>query len=424
MVVSILIGSQWGDEGKGKIIDLVAENYNYIIRFNGGNNAGHTIKVEDKKFGLHLIPSGIFYPDKFKVIGNGVVIDPDVLLKEIKEVESAGYSLKKLIISDKAHIILPWNKELDGISVAKSIGTTKRGIGPTYSDKASRNTAIRIIDLFNEKRLKEKLKEISELKEKTISIYGKSSKFNVDDIFSNLIKFREEIKDKVKNTSYLINKAIDNNEDVLFEGAQGSLLDVDHGTYPYVTSSNVISGSACTGAGVPPTKINKVIGIVKAYTTRVGTGPFPTELENEEGELLRKQGNELGTTTGRPRRCGWLDLVVLKYTTMLNGMTELAVTKIDVLDGFEEIKVCISYELDGKEISQVPSDANDLERVKPIYKSFKGWGNLPKEEWEKIKQTKQFPKGMKEYLDFISTFLGVKISILSFGPKRSETIEF
>ncbi|MDD5023363.1 MAG: adenylosuccinate synthase [Candidatus ainarchaeum sp.] len=422
MVTSILVGMQWGDEGKGKIIDLIAEKYDYIIRFNGGNNAGHTIKVGDKKFGLHLIPSGIFYPEKNKIIGNGVVIDPEVLLKEIKEIEQAGYSLKNLFISDRAHIILPWHKELDGVSVAASIGTTKRGIGPSYSDKCSRNTAIRIVDLFDENKLKEQLEIISKLKEKTIGIYEKSSQFNTKEIFNNLIDFRKKIESKIKNTSYLINEAINSGKNVLLEGAQGSLLDIDHGTFPYVTSSNVISGAACTGAGIPPTKINRIIGITKAYTTRVGTGPFPTELNNKEGELLREKGNEFGTTTGRPRRCGWLDLVVLKYTCMLNGATELVITKIDVLDGFEEIKVCTHYEIDGKQIDRFISSG--LEKVTPVYKTFKGWGNLSKEDWEKIKESKKLPKEMNDYLKFIEKETKTKISMLSFGPEREETIIF
>jgi len=420
MTVTVVVGMQWGDEAKGKLVDILAKDYDYIVRFNGGNNAGHTIKVGDKKFGLHLIPSGIFHEDKIKVIANGVIIDPEVLLNEINKVESAGYSLKNLFISNRAHIILPWHKDLDGVSVAKSIGTTKRGIGPTYADKASRNTAVRIVDLFDESKLKKHLENISNLKLKTIAIYGKTSEFNTEEIFNNLINFRKQIENKVKNTSYLLNDAINSGGSVLLEGAQGSLLDIDHGTFPYVTSSNVISGAACTGTGIPPNKIDKIIGITKAYTTRVGTGPFPTELENEEGELLRKQGNEFGTTTGRPRRCGWLDLVVLKYTCMLNGVTELVVTKIDVLNGFEEIKVCTHYEIYGKKIDRFISSG--LEKVKPIYKSFKGWKELNEKDWEEIKKSKKLPKEMEEYLNFISKELNVKINTLSFGPERDQTL--
>lgn len=422
MTTTVVVGCQWGDEGKGKIIDLLAENYDYIVRYNGGNNAGHTIKVGDKKFGLHLIPSGIFHPEKYKVIGNGVVIDPEVLLKEIKEVEDAGYSLKNLIISDRAHLILPWHKELDGASVAKSIGTTKRGIGPTYSDKTSRNTAIRIIDLFDEEKLKQKLEEIARLKEKILSVYRTDIDFSEQDIFDELKQFREKILPYIKNTSYLLNEAIDSGKGVLLEGAQGALLDIDHGTYPYVTSSNVISGSACTGAGVPPKRIDKIIGISKAYTTRVGAGPFPTELEDETGDKLRKQGNEFGTTTGRPRRCGWLDLLVLKYTCMLNGVTELVLTKVDVLEEFEELKVCTSYELNGKKTDKFPSSIKDLETVKPIYESLKGWEKLTQDDWKKIKQSKELPKEIQDYINFISKYLGVKISTVSFGPERDETL--
>ena len=409
MTVTVIIGMQWGDEGKGKIIDLLAKDYDYIVRFNGGDNAGHTIKVKDRKFGLHLIPSAVFYPEKFKVIGNAVVINPETLLKEINDVESAGYSLKNLIISEATHIILPWHKELDGIEDERGgIGTTKRGIGPTFADKASRNTAIRICDIYNS-NLKQRLLNTAELKTKIINAYGKEIKFDIEEIFSNLKAFAEKIKPFVRNTGYLLNEAIDKKKKILLEGAQGTLLDIDHGTYPFVTSSNTTSGAACTGTGIPPNKIDKIIGIAKAYTTRVGAGPFPTELNDETGERIRKNGGEFGTTTGRPRRCGWLDIVVLRHACKINGITELVLTKIDVLD-LEELKVCNEYEVNGKKTKNLPIN---LENAKPIYKIFKGWG---KPDWKNI------PKEATEYMKFIEKEIGVRISILSYGPEREETI--
>ena len=285
MSVDIVVGTQWGDEGKGKIIDILAKNYDYIVRFNGGNNAGHTIKVGDKKFGLHLIPSAVFYPEKFKVIGNGVVIHPETLLEEIKKVEEVGYSTEKLRISERAHIILDWHIMLDGIEAQKKIGTTKRGIGPVYADKATRVTAIRIFDLYD--NLKNKVDFISKIKKQVIGSYGQPINFDIDDLYNKLNQFAEKIKPYVVDTQILLNEAIDKKKNILLEGAQGTMLDVDHGTYPYVTSSNIVSGAACIGTGIPPNKINKIIGIAKAYTTRVGEGPFPTELNDENGKKLR-----------------------------------------------------------------------------------------------------------------------------------------
>lgn len=421
MTVSTIIGMQWGDEGKGKIIDILAKDYDYIVRFNGGDNAGHTIKVGNKKFGLHLVPSGIFYPEKFKVIGNGVVINPETILKEINEVEAAGYSLKNLIISEAAHIILQWHKELDGIEDEKGgIGTTKRGIGPSFADKAARNNAIRICDLYNE-NLKDKLTNIAALKEKQIAIYGKQTRFNVDEIFASLKNFAQRIKPFVRNTSYLLNEAIEKKKKILLEGAQGTLLDIDHGTYPFVTSSNTTSAASSTGSGIPPKKISKVIGITKAYTTRVGSGPFPTELTDNLGEKIRQKGGEFGTTTGRPRRCGWLDLVALKYAAMINGTDELVITKLDVLSGLDELEICVAYEINGKRTDEFPLNIEKLKLVKPIYKSFNGW-NITSDEWASIKKSKKMPKELKDYLDFISKETKTKISMISYGPEREETI--
>jgi adenylosuccinate synthase len=408
MSVSVIIGTQWGDEGKGKIIDMFAKNYDYVVRFNGGNNAGHTIKVGEAKFGLHLIPSAVFYPEKYKVIGNGVVIHPETLIKEIEEVEKAGYSLHNLRISERAHLILDWHLLLDGIEAAGKIGTTKRGIGPAYADKATRVTAIRVYDLYD--GLKEKVEFIVKIKKQILDSYGQKVELDAGKIYDKLEVFAKRIKPYVCDTQVLLNDAIEKHKSVMLEGAQGTMLDMDHGTYPFVTSSNIISGSACTGSGIPPNKLTKTIGVVKAYTTRVGEGPFPTELNDKDGELLRSNGHEFGTTTGRPRRCGWLDLVVVRYACRLNGLTELVVTKIDVLDGFDEIKVCTEYEVNGKKTKDLPVD---LAKAKPIYKTFKGWG---KPDWKK-----DVPKLAKEYLNFIEKETGVKITVLSYGPKRDET---
>ncbi|VVC04842.1 Adenylosuccinate synthetase [Candidatus Bilamarchaeum dharawalense] len=425
MPVSVIVGMQWGDEGKGKIVDLLASAYDYIVRFNGGDNAGHTIKVGDKKFGLHLIPSGVFYPEKIKVIGNGVVINPDSLLKEINEVESAGFSLSNLFISDRAHVILSWHKLLDGIEDSKNeIGTTKRGIGPTYCDKAARTTAIRIVDLLDRQKLETRVNKILGLKKSLIKIYsGQDSDLNSAQIINSLFEFGQKIKQRVVNAPYLLNQAVKEKKNILLEGAQGTLLDIDHGTYPYVTSSNTVSGSASSGSGIPPTKINKIFGIIKAYTTRVGGGPFPTELSDEIGEKLRQKGGEFGTTTGRPRRCGWLDMVALKYTAMLNGTTDLVITKIDVLNGFDQLKVCVAYEIDGKKTTEFPSDIDSLASVKPIYKTFKGW-IITNDEWEEAKQNKKIPEPCQQYVNFIKRELKAKVAILSYGPGREQTIIF
>ncbi|MFH1785724.1 MAG: adenylosuccinate synthase [Candidatus Micrarchaeota archaeon] len=422
MPVSVIVGMQWGDEGKGKVVDLLANNYDYIVRFNGGDNAGHTIKVQDKKFGLHLIPSGVFYPEKIKIIGNGVVINPDTLLKEINDVESAGFSLENLYISDRAHIILPWHKLLDGIEDSRNeIGTTKRGIGPTYCDKAARTTAIRVADLLDKQNLENKVNRILTLKNSLIKLYSNTdSGLNSAEIVNHLFEFGQKIKPRIVNLSYLLNNAIKDKRNILLEGAQGTLLDIDHGTYPFVTSSNVVSGSGSCGAGIPPGKITKVLGIVKAYTTRVGSGPFPTELNDEIGEKLRQNGGEFGTTTGRPRRCGWLDLVALKYTAMLNGTTDLVITKIDVLNGFDKLKVCVAYEINGQKTTEFPTN---LDNVKPIYKTFKGW-TISEQEWEEAKQNKTVPIQCQQYVKFIKRNLKAKIAVLSYGPKREETIIF
>lgn len=420
MVVSVIVGLQWGDEGKGKIVDLLAKDYDFTVRFNGGDNAGHTVIVKDKKLALHILPSGVFYPEKMKVIGNGCVVNPETILEEIENLQKAEIEPKNIFLSDRANLILPWHKVLDGIEEkSNAIGTTKKGIGPTYCDKANRKHSVRAGDILYCENLQEKLKEIADAKQKTISHFGENANFDTQDIYNKLQKVKENVQ--IIDTSYFLNKAIKENRNILFEGAQGTLLDVDFGTSPYITSSNTISGAVCTGAGIPPTKVKKIYGIAKAYTTRVGNGPFPTELKDALGEKLREVGKEFGATTGRPRRCGWLDLAILKYTCMINGVTDLCLTKIDVLNGLDELKVCIGYEYNGNMLEEFPSNTQILEKAKPVYKTLKGF-NITKEEWETCKQNKTIPQQIQKYLALIKKETKTKISLVSYGPERDETI--
>ncbi|MDA0987023.1 MAG: adenylosuccinate synthase [Bacteroidetes bacterium] len=420
MSVTIIVGAQWGDEGKGKIVDLISKQINIVARYQGGANAGHTIIVNDKEVVLHLIPSGIFHKKVTCVIGNGVVIDPVALLDEIKMIESLGVKINnRLKISHNAHLIMPYHKLLDSLREESStkIGTTGRGIGPCYIDKYMR-VGIRMVDLLDKKTLREKL--ISNINEKNKlfkNIYEKEE-LDVDQIINTYIDFDKKVDTYVTDTSLFLNNAIKRGKNILAEGAQGALLDVDHGTYPFVTSSNPTSGGACTGLGIPPTSVSKIIGIVKAYSTRVGNGPFPTELNNNIGKNLRKIGHEFGATTGRPRRCGWLDTFSLNYSLTINGVDEIALTKLDVLSSFEEISICTGYELDGKNISQFPTDVNTLEKVKPIYTSFRGWRDI-------ISDRKKFimlPTECKKYIKAIENLINTKITFVSVGPKRNETI--
>ncbi|MEM6337143.1 MAG: adenylosuccinate synthase [Bacteroidota bacterium] len=422
MPVSVVIGAQWGDEGKGKIVDLISEDVDIVARYQGGANAGHTIAWEDKTFVLHLVPSGIFQEGVQCVIGNGVVIDPVSLLDEIRTIRDLGYDpAGRLWISHNAHLIMPYHKRLD---VAKeryrdagAIGTTGRGIGPAYMDKYGRN-GIRVIDLLDRDVLAKKLRTAIEEKNTLLkSIYGAET-LDVEALVEEYVEFDKKIDPYVTNTMELLNDALAEGKHVLAEGAQGSLLDVDFGTYPFVTSSHPTVGGCCTGLGVPPTAINRVIGIVKAYSTRVGNGPFPTELEDATGQRLRDIGNEYGATTGRPRRCGWLDLVALGYTAMLNGMTELAITKLDVLTGLDEIKVATAYRYQGKTSSRFPSDPKALHEAEPIYETFAGW----QEDLTGIDRVEDLPQTAQTYLAFIADQLSVPVSFVSTGPKRSETI--
>jgi adenylosuccinate synthase len=419
MSVTLILGLQWGDEGKGKIVDLFAKDYDYVVRFNGGDNAGHTVMKGSEEFKLHLVPSGVFYPEKVKVIGNGLVMNPETISHEIGIVEGKGYPMDNLLISSAANLILPWHRLMDGaLDQSGKIGTTKKGIGPAYSDKASRTFALRAGDLLlPEEVLRKKILKIAEHKKKLFSAYG-FPEFNADEIVKTTIELAKKLKPYVKDTQFILNKAIQENKSVLLEGAQGALLDIDHGTFPYVTSSNSTAGAACTGAGVPPNSIDNIVGITKAYTTRVGEGPFPTELEDETGEFIRKAGHEFGTTTGRPRRCGWLDLVVLRYTCMINGVTELALTKLDVLSGMKELKVCTQYEINGRKTEDFPIVPESLKEAKPVYERLPGW----EENIMGCKSMKELPENARNYVAYIEKKLGVKVSIVSVGPKREQTI--
>ncbi|MEX1212312.1 MAG: adenylosuccinate synthase [Balneolaceae bacterium] len=423
MAVQIVVGAQWGDEGKGKVVDLLSKEANYVIRYQGGANAGHTLKFDDQEVVLHLIPSGMFNGDATCIIGNGVVIDPIALVQEIEQVEAMGVHLKeKLKISESAHMILPYHKVLDQVKEKsrgkEAIGTTGRGIGPAYVSKVSR-VGIRMADLLNrtefEGKLKQTLKDINQALE---HIYGVDP-LDPAEMMKQLEPAFDRIAPYICNTTELVHDAIDSGDQILLEGAQGSLLDLDHGTYPFVTSSSPTAGGACTGSGIPPTAITDVIGITKAYCTRVGNGPFPTELHDKTGEELRKHGSEFGATTGRPRRCGWLDLVALSYAVRLNGLTEIAFTKLDVLDHFDEIQVCTEYEIDGERTRIFPAACEDLDRVKPIYTTLKGWKG---ETTRNIETLEGLPNAAQAYIKYAEKALGVPFRIISTGPKRSETI--
>lgn len=420
MSVTILVGSQWGDEGKGKIVDILSENYEIVARYQGGANAGHTVEIGDKKYILHLIPSGILRKDVVCVIGNGVVVDPVALLEEIDLLEKNNISVKgRLLISHNAHLIMPYHKLLDSISESGEvkIGTTGRGIGPCYIDKYARK-GIKIVDLLDRAGLEQKIKQNINEKNAILKKVYEREELNAADIVKEYVEFDKTIDQYITDAPQYLNNAIAEGKSVLLEGAQGALLDVDHGTYPFVTSSSPTSGGACTGTGIAPNRITNVVGIVKAYVTRVGFGPFPTELLDEDGETLRKVGAEYGATTGRPRRCGWFDAALLKYSSMINGLDEVAITKLDVLSGFDNIKVCVAYELDGKILKSFPTDVERLSKVKPVYETLPGW----KADISKAKTFDELPENCKKYLNFIAEKSNIKIKIISVGPKRDETI--
>ncbi|MFO7619056.1 MAG: adenylosuccinate synthase [Thermoplasmata archaeon] len=423
----LIIGTQWGDEGKGKITDLLADTADMVVRFQGGNNAGHTIVIGDKTFKLHLVPSGILRENITSVIGNGLVIDPEILLKELEGLKALGVKTGTLIISDRAHVIMPYHKTIDGLEEEKkgalAAGTTRRGIGPCYADKASR-FGLRICDIIDPAELERKLSASYPVKKAYIEALGGKMDMAMQDILAKYTEYGKALAPHVSDASVLINAALDDGMNVLFEGAQGVHLDIDHGIYPHGTSSATISGGCCTGAGVPPKRINKVIGVVKAYTSRVGTGHFPTELFDETGKQIGSVGKEFGTTTGRQRRVGWLDLVMVRYSARLCGLDSIVLTKADVLCGLPGVKVCTHYECDGMDVYDFPASMQVLERCAPVYHSLPGWPALTPEQWAACREGGRpaLPKELAAYVTFIEANLDIPVEILSHGPGRDENI--
>ena len=421
MPALVLLGAQWGDEGKGKATDLLGDRVDYVVRYQGGNNAGHTVVIGDQKYALHLLPSGILSKNCVPVIGNGVVIDPAVLLEEIKGLNERGIDTSKLLISLNAHLITPYHRTIDKVTerfLGKAkIGTTGRGIGPAYADKINR-IGIRVQDLFDPSILRQKLEAaLRDKNQVLIKVFNRNG-INVDDVLAEYLNYAEILRPYVADTALLLNKALESGKTVLLEGSQGTLLDVDHGTYPYVTSSNPTAGGACTGSGIGPTKIDRVIGILKAYTTRVGSGPFPTELFDEDGEALRRIGGEVGVTTGRNRRCGWFDAPIARYATRVNGLTDFFLTKLDVLTGWEKIPVCVAYEVDGKRVEEVPASQSDFHHAKPIYEYLDGW----KEDISNCKQFEELPENAQKYVKYLEKLSGAPMSAIGVGPGRDQTI--
>ena len=420
----VVVGAQWGDEGKGKLVDVFAQNADMVVRFQGGNNAGHTLVVNGIKTVLHLIPSGVLHPGKICVIGSAVVLDVFGLVEEIRKLKLSGLlqNPSQLVISDHCTVLMPFHKTLDAarekaLSAGK-IGTTGKGIGPAYEDRASRR-AVLFGDLYDPDTLKAKLEHsLSEKNVLLVKMYGEEP-IGVEGLLAQLMNLAEELAPyRCRDTSLVISKSLSANRKVLFEGAQGTMLDIHHGTYPFVTSSSTIAGSACIGAGVGPTAIQTVIGVFKAYVTRVGSGPFPTELENAVGEKLRKDGQEFGSTTGRPRRCGWLDLVAMNYAIRLNGLTNLALMKLDILTGHDKIGVCTAYKLNGQIIKDLPNSPYELSKVEPVLEYLPGWS----EDISKITNLKNLPKAAADYINFVSRHLGVPIDVISVGPGREQTL--
>ena len=426
MPAIVLVGAQWGDEGKGKATDLLGSKIDrkidYVVKFNGGNNAGHTIVIDGEKYALHLLPSGVLTPGCVPVIGNGVVIDLSVLFQEIDALNARGIDTSRLVISANAHLIAPYNRVLDRVTErflgSRRLGTTGRGIGPTYADKMNR-VGIRVQDLFDESILRQKVEGALDIKNQMlVKIYNRRA-VEVDEVLDEFNKYADRVAPMVVDTGLLLGQALDEGRTVLFEAGQATLLDVDHGTYPYVTSSNATAAGACTGSGVPPTRIDRVIAVFKAYTTRVGEGPFPTELLDDMGEFLRKAGAEYGTTTGRPRRCGWVDTVVGRYATRINGVTDFVVTKLDVLTGLDQVPICVAYDVGGVRFDEMPMSQSDFHHAKPIYEYLPGW-------WEDITTCRSFeelPPNARAYILRVEELIGARVSAIGVGPGRDEIIE-
>lgn len=420
----VVVGTQWGDEGKGKYIDILSEDADYVVRFSGGNNAGHTIVYDGMKFAMHLIPSGILRKNVTCIIGNGVVVDPKVLLSEISNLKEREIEMATLYVSDRAHMIMPWHIELDNLQeerrnkTGSGLGTTKRGIGPAYTDKAERS-GIRMGDLMDAETFKQKVYDVIEIKNAIIEkVYG-GNPLDADKIIEEYLAYAEQLKPYVRDVNAIIHRALEEEKTVLFEGAQATFLDLDFGTYPYVTSSNPIAGGVCTGAGVGPRMITSVLGVMKAYTSRVGAGPFVTELVDETGDKIRELGHEYGTTTGRPRRCGWLDAFMLKYAARINGLTGLCMNHLDTIGKLDTFKLCIGYKLDGKLIDYYPSNLKELERCEPIYEEFEGWKDI---DISKMRRFESLPVEAKRYIRRIEEIIGVPIKYIGVGPGREQTI--
>ncbi|MDN5363612.1 MAG: adenylosuccinate synthase [Eubacteriales bacterium] len=421
MSVVVLIGAQWGDEGKGKITDFLARQADIVVRYQGGNNAGHTVVVGEEEYRLHLIPSGILYPEKMCLIGNGVVIDPAVLVAELEYLQKKGIATDNLRISPRAHLIMPYHKKLDEVQEEKKgqnkIGTTRRGIGPAYMDKAAR-TGIRVVDLLDRdefaRKLENNLEDVNFLLKRVYEVDG----FDFEEVFNEYMRYAEILRPYVADTSVILHEALEAEKKILFEGAQGTLLDLDHGTYPYVTSSHPTAGAACIGAGIGPTEIDKAVGVIKAYTTRVGEGPFPTELKDEIGQHLREMGREYGTTTGRPRRCGWFDGVAARYAARINGLDSFALTKLDVLTGVETIKICVGYRFQGEVLREFPASLKVLAQCEPIYEELPGWA----EDISGARDFSDLPQAAQNYVRRIEEITGTRVSLIGVGTRRSQTI--
>jgi adenylosuccinate synthase len=421
MPAIVLVGAQWGDEGKGKATDLLGSRVEAVVKFNGGNNAGHTIVIGGEKYALHLLPSGILTPGCIPIIGNGVVIDPGVLFKELDDLSARGVDVSRLVVSAAAHVITPYNRTLDLVTErflgSRKIGTTGRGIGPTYADKMAR-VGIRVQDLFDPQVLREKV--IGALATKNqilVKVYNRKA-VDAEAVIDELLGYADRLRPMVADTSLLLSELLDQGKTVILEAGQATLLDVDHGTYPFVTSSNATSGGACTGSGIPPTRINRVIAVVKAYTTRVGEGPFPTELLDDQGEWLRQHGAEFGTTTGRPRRCGWYDAPIARYAARINGVTDFVLTKLDVLTGLKTIPVCVAYEIDGVRHEEMPMNQADFVRAIPIYEEVPGWS----EDISGARTLDELPRTTREYVSFLEKLSKVRMSAIGVGPGRDQTV--
>ena len=421
MPAIILVGAQWGDEGKGKATDLLASRIDYVVKFNGGNNAGHTVVIGDEKYALHLLPSGILTPGVTPIISNGVVIDLEVLFGEISALASRGIDVSRLRVSANAHIITSYHRTLDKVTERflgkRQIGTTGRGIGPSYADKINR-VGIRVPDIFDEGILRQKVESALEVKNHLlVKIYNRRA-ITADEVVNELLSYADRLRPMVCDTSLELNNALDADKIVLFEGGQATMLDVDHGTYPFVTSSNATSGGALTGSGVGPTRVDRVIAVVKAYTTRVGSGPFPTELFDESGEYLRAKGFEFGTTTGRPRRCGWYDAPIARYTTRINGVTDFVLTKLDVLTGLDQIPVCVAYDVDGTRVDEVPVNQSDFHHATPIYENFPGWT----EDITGVRSFDALPANAQKYVLALEAMSGARFSAIGVGPARDAIV--